>query len=53
MTSTLGTWPPATPFRAMGVSTMVGGMVLAVMRWPASSRAKALVRPMTPPFDAT
>ena len=53
MTSTLGTLPSASPLRAMGVSTMVGGIVLAVMPCAASSRANALVSPMTPPLDAT
>ena len=53
MVSMLGTFPTPAAFLAMGVSTMVGGMVLTVMPWPANSRAKAFVRPITPPFDAT
>ena len=53
MTSMLGTSPTSSECLAMGVSTIVGGMVLTVMPSAASSRARALVSPITPPLDAT
>ena len=37
----------------MGVSMNPGGMVLTVIPWGPSSRARALVKPITPALDAT
>ena len=53
MVSMLGTLPAFSARRAMGVSMIAGGIVFTVMPWGASSTASALVRPITPPFDAT
>jgi hypothetical protein len=36
----------------MGVSTRNGGIVLTVIPFAAYSRARALVRAITPPLDA-
>ena len=44
--------PAASAGRAIGVSTRLGEIVLAVMPLRASSTASALVSAMTPPFDA-
>ena len=38
--------------RSIGVSTKPGGMLFTVIPFAASSIASALVKPMTPPFDA-
>jgi hypothetical protein len=53
MTSTPGNFPDASAARAMGVSTRLGVIALAVIPGRASSTASALVRERTPPFDAT
>ena len=39
--------------RSIGVSTKPGGMLFTVIPFAASSIASALVKPITPPFDAT
>ena len=52
ITSTPGKSPAASALRAIGVSTRLGGMVLTVIPFRASSTANALVRPMTPPLEA-
>ena len=52
MTSMPGKSPEAVAARAMGVSTMLGAIVLTVTPWRARSTASDLVRAMTPPLEA-
>src|SRR5688572_7122635 len=52
-TSRGGTPPRSAPARDMGVSTIDGGMVLAVMPCGDSSLARDLVSEITPPLEAT
>ena len=44
--------PDSCAERSIGVSTLNGGMVLAVIPADAYSNAMVLVRAITPPFDA-